>query len=109
MKNYVQPGKVLDLVLAANVASGNFVVSGELAGIAQTDGLSGATIAVLMEGVVTYAKATGAVTQGQKLYYVAANNNLSTTASGNTFVGYAVAAALSGDAEVTVVLVRGGI
>jgi predicted RecA/RadA family phage recombinase len=49
-------------------------------------------------------KASGAITQGAKLYWSAANSNLTTTASGNTFVGLAAEAAASGDASVKILL-----
>ena len=49
-------------------------------------------------------KATGAVSQGAKLYWDNTNKVLTTTASGNTIVGVAAEAALSGDANAKILL-----
>jgi predicted RecA/RadA family phage recombinase len=59
---------------------------------------------VQVAGVFSVPKAAGAVTQGAKLYWDAANSVLTTTASGNTVVGVAAAAAAGGDARVSILL-----
>ncbi len=100
MKNFIQEGDVLDITLSADVASGGVVVAGDLVGVAVTDGKNGETIAVSFDGVYELPKATGAISVGAKLYWVVADGNISTTASGNKFLGYAAAAAVSGAATV---------
>jgi predicted RecA/RadA family phage recombinase len=103
-KNYVQDGKTLNYTAGADIASGDFVLIGALGAVAKTDIANGKTGAVHVCGVFSVPKASGAITQGAKLYWSAANSNLTTTASGNTFVGLAAEAAASGDASVKILL-----
>ena len=104
-KNFVQEGSALNYTASgADVASGDFVLIGSLGGIAKSDIADGKTGAVHIRGVFSVAKASGTVTQGQKLYWSSTNSNLTTTASGNTFVGIASEAAASGDASVKILL-----
>lgn len=103
--NYIQEGKALNYTPSgADVSSGDLVIMGAIAGIAKTDIADGKTGAVHISGVFSVAKASGAVSQGAKLYWSSANSNLTTTASGNTLVGVAAAAALSGDATIPLLL-----
>ena len=103
--NFVQECKALNYTPSgADVASGDFVLIGTIGGIAKTDIADGKTGAVHVSGVFSVAKASGAVTQGQKLYWNTTNSNLTTTASGNTIVGVAAEAAASGDANVKILL-----
>ncbi len=103
--NYIQEGKALNYTPSgADVSSGDLVVIGTIAGIAKTDIADGKTGAVHISGVFSVAKASGAVSQGAKLYWNSSNSNLTTTASGNTLVGVAAAAALSGDATIPLLL-----
>lgn len=103
--NFVQEGKTLNYTPSgADVASGDFVVIGAIGAVAKTTIADGKTGAVHITGVFSVAKASGAVTQGQKLYWNSSNSNLTTTASGNTLVGVAAEAAASGDATVKILL-----
>ena len=103
--NYVQEGKTLDYTASgADIKSGDFVLMGAIAGIAKTDIADGKTGAVHVSGVFSIAKATGAITQGQKLSWNNTNKNLTTTASGNTIVGVAAAPAASADASAKLLL-----
>ncbi|MEZ5690489.1 MAG: DUF2190 family protein [Rickettsiales bacterium] len=103
--NYVQEGKALNYTPSgADVASGDLVIIGTIAGVAKTDIADGKTGAVHICGVFSLAKASGAVTQGAKLYWSSANSNVTTTATGNTLIGVAAAAAASGDASIPVLL-----
>lgn len=103
-KNFIQEGKVLDYTAAADIASGQFVLVGTVGAVAIADIANGATGPVQVVGVFSVPKAAGAVTQGAKLYWDAANSLLTTTASGNTVVGVAAAAAAGGDARVSILL-----
>ncbi|HEY4194639.1 MAG TPA: DUF2190 family protein [Mucilaginibacter sp.] len=109
MKNFIKRGNVIDYpnTTGTDINSGDLVLIGTLFGVAQTDIAAGDTGAVLLEGVFAIPKAAGAVGIGAKLYYVAADKNLSTTASGNTFAGVAHVAALTGDATVALQLANG--
>ena len=55
-------------------------------------------------GIFSVPKATGAITQGAKLYWSTVTNNFSTTVTGNTLVGVASEAAASGDTNVKILL-----
>ncbi len=102
--NYVQEGKALNYTAGADILSGDFVLIGTIGGIAKTAIANGKVGAVHITGIFNVAKATGAITQGAKLYWDNTNKVLTTTASGNTIVGVAAAAALSGDATVAILL-----
>ncbi|MBL0318152.1 MAG: DUF2190 family protein [Alphaproteobacteria bacterium] len=103
-KNFVQEGKALNYTAGADILSGDFVLIGTIGGIAKTAIANGKVGAVHITGIFNVAKATGAITQGAKLYWDNTNKVLTTTASGNTIVGVAAAAALSGDATVAILL-----
>lgn len=103
--NYVQEGKTLNYTASgADIASGDFVLIGTIGGVAKTDIADGKTGAVHISGVYSIPKASGAITQGAKLYWNTTNSNLTTTASGNTIVGVAAEAAASGDANAKLLL-----
>ena len=102
MKNYVQRGDTLTLTAPAAIVSGGVVVVGDFIGIAAHDADNGAEVETNMTGVFSLAKAAVAINQGDTLYWSSANSNVSKTASGNTLIGKATAAAASGDATVTV-------
>lgn len=103
--NYVQEGKTLNYTASgADIASGDFVLIGTIGGVAKTDIADGKTGAVHIAGVYSIPKASGAITQGAKLYWSTTNSNLTTTASGNTIVGVAAEAAASGDANAKLLL-----
>lgn len=106
MKNYIQPGKALDLTLGADVESGDIVVAGSLCGVAVTDGKSGDVIAVSVCGVFELPKATGSIAQGDKLYFDATAKKVTKTVTGNKFVGFSTVAVASGDTLVNVLLAR---
>ena len=103
--NYVQEGKALNVTASgADIVSGDFVLIGAIGGIAKTNIADGKVGAVHITGVFSVVKASGAVTQGQKLYWSSTNSNLTTTATGNTIVGVAAEAAASGDSNVRILL-----
>lgn len=104
-KNYIQEGKALDYTPSgANITSGDFVLIGTIGGIAKTNIADGETGAVHICGVFSAPKASGAVTQGAKLYWSSTNSNLTTSASGNTLVGVAASPASTSDTSVAILL-----
>lgn len=109
MKNFIARGKVLTVVAAASIAAGDFlkVGSGGLAGIAANSAEIGEETEVSLTGVFELPKAAIAISQGDKLYYVDADRNLSKTAAGNTFAGYAYQDASASDAIVKLLLANG--
>lgn len=104
-KNFIQPGKVLDVTLAATITSGSGLLVGKRLGVALGDGASGDTISVQVEGVFNLPKlGTDVVAQGDVLYWDNTNKRLTTTATSNTQAGYAAAAAGNGATTVDIAL-----
>lgn len=102
---FVQPGDVLDYTPGGAVANGKMVVTGVRVGIALAAIAAGATGPLAVRGVFTYAKlSTDNIAQGALVYYDAANDRLTTTASGNTLAGYAAGAAAAATTTVNVSL-----
>lgn len=104
MKNFVQSGQVITLTAPADVTSGQLVKVGSLMGVAQADAVSGTDVECVVYGVFDLPKATGAVSQGAKVYWDATNSVVTTTATGNTLLGAATQAAQSADATARVLL-----
>lgn len=102
--NYVQEGKTLNYTAGADITSGQFVLVGTIGGVAKADIANGKTGAVHVCGVFSLPKASGAVTQGAKLYWDESESEVTTTATDNTLIGVAAAAAASGDSNVHVLL-----
>lgn len=104
--NYVQPGDTLTIPAPADVVSGGVVIAGEIIGIAQGDALTGAPVDVALSDVWELAK-VGAnnFTLGASVYWDDTANLATTTASGNTKIGVAVA---TGGASTATVKVRLG-
>lgn len=111
MKNYHQDGRVLDVTLAADVASGGIVSQGRLFGVAVTNGKSGDTIAVHVEGVVRLPKlGTAVIAAGAAVSWDVSAGEIivASTATGDIEnFGYAVEAAGNGTTEVLVRLCPG--
>ncbi|MBN8291033.1 DUF2190 family protein [Rhodobacter sp. NTK016B] len=105
MKNFIQPGEVVSVVAPRAVASGEGVLVGKIFGLAVHAAESGDAVEIRRRGVATHAKtAAQAWTAGAALYWDNTNFVFTTTASGNTLVGAALASAESPSAEGTVLL-----
>lgn len=97
--NYVQPGNHITVTLddstdTDDVTSGQGVLIGSLFGVALTDGAPGDDVAIATEGVWDLPKVSAqAWTVGARIYWVAADENCTTTAGANKLIGVAVAAA----------------
>lgn len=104
MTNYVQPGNVIPVTLAANINSGDAMVIGSVVGVATCSGVTGQTVNFSLEGVYELPKASGAVTIGDVLYWDAVANNLTTTSAGNTEAGICFEAAASAASTVKIKL-----
>ena len=99
MKNFTQPGKILDYFNAGSaILSGAVVVlSGVGCGIAATKIASGDFGPVEVEGVVEV-PSTGVINQLARVYW---NGTAATaTATGNAFMGYAFSSAASSKVKV---------
>lgn len=105
MKNYVQPGDVLDLTVPYAVSSGDGVLVGSIFGVATADALISTEVPVAVRGVFDVTcLGTDTPAQGALLYWDDTNKRLTTTASGNTLVGKAVVAKSSGPTVVRIKL-----
>ncbi|MBO6759280.1 MAG: DUF2190 family protein [Roseibium sp.] len=103
MKNYIQDGDVVGVPAPYDVTSGSGALVGSLFGVAVDDALTAAIVQLKTSGVFTLPKTTGqAWTLGQKLYWNDTTKSCTTTATANTLIGVALAAAASGDTAGTV-------
>jgi len=102
-KNFIQPGDTITIPAPAAVASGFPVIAGDIKGIAQGDAASGGAVDVTCSGVWELPK-VGAnnFTLGAKVYWDAGDELATTTATDNTLMGVAVAAAGASTATVQV-------
>ena len=110
---HVQPGKTMTYPNSsgATIASGKPVLVGVRLGVASVDIADGESGELMMKEVHSLPKASGAITQGAKLYWDAdgspvvgesASGCLTTTSTDNTLVGVAWAAAGETDATVEI-------
>lgn len=106
--NIKQKGSVLTLTMPYDRTTGQGVLVGGLFGVCLLDALSGAECAVETQCVATLPKLTGAAwTQGARLFWDDTNKRCDTTNTSDYCIGYAAAAAASGDATGDVYVVPG--
>jgi predicted RecA/RadA family phage recombinase len=109
-KREISSGDVVEVVLAANVASGDIVLCGTpvtMFGVAEKSGVIGDIVAIRCGGIHEFPKstATGEVfALGANVYWDLANTRATISATANTRLGVAVAAATPN--TVTTVRVR---
>lgn len=101
MKNYMQPGCIVDLTApSGGVVSGSPVLIGSLLAVPIASAAEDETFAGALEGVFTLAKATSQTwSQGAKLYWDNSGKKATTSTGGgsNRFIGHAVADAATND------------
>jgi predicted RecA/RadA family phage recombinase len=103
MKNYIQPGDVLNHVAASAIDSGDVVVMGQRIGIAMADIAQNATGAVAVSGVFELPVVTaGAIAQGALVYWDVADGEINASSGGNIPAGYAAKAKVSGNTTILV-------
>lgn len=111
---FLQEGNVIDHTPGSAVGAGDVVVQNSLVGIAKVDIAANALGALAVSGIFDVVKVTGGITAGVACYWDATGDPvggtsgtgaITTTAGGNTFAGYAVLTAASGDAVVRLFLV----
>lgn len=94
MKNFVQSGDRVTVAAPYDVTSGAGCLVGTLFGVASYTALSGADVVLATEGVFDIAKTSAqAWTLGAAIYWDDTNKVCTTTASGNTLIGKALAVA----------------
>jgi predicted RecA/RadA family phage recombinase len=106
-QNFIESGELLDYTVGSGetITAGQIVAKGDIIGVALGDGVEGDVVVIKTTGVFELPKATGGITLGAKVYWVAADSNVTTTASGNTLIGAAWTAQASGDTTVQVRLI----
>ncbi len=109
MKNIIQPGDVINVTPAADLASGaGYLIGGTTTGIlgVALAAITAATVgAVAVRGVVELAKlTTDVVVEGSPLYWDDTNKRLTLVSTNNSFAGHAVAAAGNGVTTAKVLL-----
>ncbi len=93
MRNYIQPGENITLDSPADVLSGAGVIIGNLFGVANGDAATGKPVVLSTVGVFDLPKTTANdITVGAALYWNDTAKEVTTTASGNTKIGVAIAA-----------------
>ena len=83
MKNYIQPGNSIDIVVGVTgiVSGQGYIAGGSLFGYAVASGLQGDLVAIQVEGVVEAAKlASDNLTLGQKVNFNDATGELQAAA-----------------------------
>lgn len=94
MKNFVQPGRIVTAIAAADVASGDGVLIGSLFGVATTDAATGEEFEVATDGVFDLPKTTGQAWAAAwaAVFWDNTAKKLTNVASGNTKIGVNVRA-----------------
>ena len=91
MKNYIQPGENIEVIAAADVTAGDFVVVGALSGVAQHDAVTGEALTLARRGGFTLPKTSAqAWSQGDVIYWDAAEEECTTVAADNLLIGGAL-------------------
>jgi predicted RecA/RadA family phage recombinase len=94
MKNFVQEGDAVAVAAPYDVLSGAGALVGSLFGVAAFDALSGAQVVLHTCGVFDIAKVSAqAWAVGNKIYWDNSAKLCTTTSTGNTLIGVAIAAA----------------
>lgn len=109
MKNFLQDGRVLTVTApSGGIISGAGLKVGDLFGVAQATAAEGKDVAIVTTGVFSMSKVSAqAWTAGAKVYWDDTNKLATTTASGNTLIGRATAAAANPTAKGNVLLTLG--
>lgn len=106
-QNYIQPGDTITYIVpAGGVTSGDLLIQGVLAGVALGTGVEDAEVELGIDGVYSLAKVTGAITQGQVVYFDTDEEKVTTAAEGGSpwgdFVRVGVATSAAGSSDATV-------
>lgn len=105
MKNFIQSGEVVTVTAPRDVLSGEVVVVGLLAGVAQHDALTGASVEIATKGVFMLPKTSAQAwaTVGLPIYVIPGTGVVTTaTTTGNVLVGTNLATAVNPSATGTV-------
>lgn len=107
-KNYVQKGRIVNVVAPANIDAGKLLVVGGMFGVTEASCASGGTVGLNVEGVYNLPKvAATTFTAGEVVYWSTASPWTlgvinSASAAAVVKIGAAIAAAASGPTSVAV-------
>lgn len=102
MKNYVNEGINLTIPAPDDVEAGMVVIAGTLIGVAQEPAAQGDLVVIVRRHVFDLPKVgSQAWTVGAAVYWDSANDRCTTSSSGNTLIGAAVAAVGGGSGDTT--------
>lgn len=102
-KNGIKDGKVLTVTApVGGLESGQGYLFGDIFGVVLVDAAEAYDTEMQVDGCWSLSKVTGAIIAGQKLYWDNTQKKLTTTATGNKFVGNAIEAAATNDATAKV-------
>lgn len=87
MRNYHQPGLVIDHTPSSNIAAGTPVAIGSVVGVAKVDVLANTEGSFSVNGVYELPKASEALEQGA-VCYLNGSGSITATATDNTRAGY---------------------
>lgn len=94
MKNYIAPGENITVPAPYDVDAGGGALVGGLFGVAQFDAAETEGVVLVRRGIFDLAKTSAqAWTLGAKIYWDNTNKVATTTSSGNTLIGAAMAVA----------------
>lgn len=103
MKNFIQPGDMMEITAAAALSSGDGVLQGSVFGVAAIDVAIGEKVNIALEGVYELPKKSADVfAQGAKAYWDNTLKEVTVTAMGNSLIGVAHAAAGAGILKISV-------
>ena len=103
MKNFIQEGQHMDYANTAAVVSGQAILIGIKLGVSLKDYAVNELGAYRVTGVISLPKkAADAPAAGAALYWDNTNKYITVTAAGNTYAGWAFAAAAGADSTVAI-------
>lgn len=110
---FIQGGDTIDYTPSAAVSAGDVVVQGGFVGVAKTDIAASTLGALAVNGVFDVDQNAEVITAGSAVYWdsdgssvggIASNGAATATASGNTFMGFALALTAADDEKVRIAL-----
>jgi len=107
LAKYIQRGHSIDYTPDTDVAAGDVVIIGDLAGIAKLDIKAGTLGSLALVGVFDIPKATGegtAIAVGAIVFWDATNKIVTTTAGDNKYLGKTVIPSGDDDANARVII-----
>ncbi len=98
MKNFVQPGEVVEVASASRtVTAGGGYLMGHIFGIIANDANCAGSAEMMVEGVFDIAKDASVFAAGALVYWDDSTHECTSTTSSNKIIGIALVAALTGD------------